>query len=233
MSDIFQEVEEDLRREKLKRAWDRYGIYVLGVAVLIVLITAGYRGYEAWQTSRARSNGDVFIAALDKAASSETVTPAQELVTFAEDAPGGYAMLAQFRAASAFAQAGELDRAREIFSALSTDGDIPALYQNLARVRLAGTLIDQGDIQQAQQTLAPMAEDTSNPFSSAAQELMGLTAYMSDDIAGARRWYGSVRDEAGAPEPLRTRARMMLALMEQSSAQGGDGSEATAAEETN
>ena len=48
MTDIFQEVEQDLRRERYKKAWDRYGIYVIAVAVLIVVGTAGWRGYLAW-----------------------------------------------------------------------------------------------------------------------------------------------------------------------------------------
>ncbi len=46
MSDIFREVDEDLRREQFKRLWDRFGTYVIGLAVLIVVVTAGYRGWD-------------------------------------------------------------------------------------------------------------------------------------------------------------------------------------------
>ncbi len=45
MSDIFREVEEEVRREQAKKLWDRYGAYVIGVAVLLVAVTAGYRGW--------------------------------------------------------------------------------------------------------------------------------------------------------------------------------------------
>ena len=233
MSDIFQEVEEDLRRERLKRVWDRYGIFVIGAALLIVLITAGYRGYDAWQTSRARSNGEAFTAALAAAEATTTTTPANELLAFAADSPQGYAMLARFRAASAFAQAGELEQARDLFRSLSTDGKVPALYQSLASIRLAETLIDLGEIDEAQQSVAAMAEDSSNPFNQSAQELMGLAAYQANDIAAAQRWYTAIRDAVGTPQALSLRARMMLALFEQSTSAADTGGTTGAAEETN
>jgi hypothetical protein len=42
MSDIFREVDEDLRREQVRKLWDRFAPYVIGLAVLIVAATAGY-----------------------------------------------------------------------------------------------------------------------------------------------------------------------------------------------
>ena len=67
MSDIFHEVDEELRRERLGKLWDRYGIFVIGAAVAIVLATAGHRGWQYWQTTRAAASGDKFVAAVDLA----------------------------------------------------------------------------------------------------------------------------------------------------------------------
>ena len=100
MSDIFREVDDDLRREQLKRMWDRYGTYVIGLAVLIVLVTAGWRFYEYWQEQRAEASGDRFVAALRLAEDgkhTEAVTALDELV---KDGSGGYPLLATFRSAA-------------------------------------------------------------------------------------------------------------------------------------
>ena len=64
MSDIFHEVDEDLRRDRAKALWDKYGIYVLGLAVAIVVVTAGVRGWQYWQETRAQASGDRYLAAL-------------------------------------------------------------------------------------------------------------------------------------------------------------------------
>ena len=38
---IEDEVNEELRRQQLKSIWDRFGIYIIGLAVLIILSVGG------------------------------------------------------------------------------------------------------------------------------------------------------------------------------------------------
>lgn len=233
MSDIFQEVEEDLRRERLKRVWDRYGIVVFAVALLIILITAGFSGYEWWTTKRERAAGDQFVAALAEAEDARTQTAAEALTAFAADAPGGYKMLATFRAGTVYEQAGEPETARDTFAALARESGIEPIYRDLANLRLAQTELDLGNYDAARQAVAAMAENTSTPFNASAQELMGLAAYGADDIADARRWFESLRDEAGVSPGLKARARFMLALITQSTKPSSSTGEPDATQETN
>ncbi len=100
MTDIFREVEEDIRRDQIKRAWDRLGPYVLGVAVLIVLGTAGYRGWEYWQGRQAAATGDRFIAALQLATDGKHDDAIKALQVIIYNGSGGYPVLARFRLAA-------------------------------------------------------------------------------------------------------------------------------------
>ena len=43
---FFREVNEELRSDQLQYVWKRYSRILIGVAVLVVLGTAGWRGYE-------------------------------------------------------------------------------------------------------------------------------------------------------------------------------------------
>ena len=52
MSDIFAEVDADLRRDRWQALWDRYGFLVIGGAVGIVLLVAIIVGYRAFQQSQ-------------------------------------------------------------------------------------------------------------------------------------------------------------------------------------
>lgn len=233
MSDIFQEVEEDLRRERLKKVWDRYGIFVLAAALAIVLVTGGYSGYEWWKTKRERAAGDLFVAALADAEGAPTSSVAETLTAFAEDAPAGYAMLARFRAATVYDQAGETQSARDAFAALAADSSVPETYRDVARLRLGQIELDLGNHEAVRQTVGPMAEDAGNAYNAAAQELMGLSAYAAGDIDAARRWYESLRDAAGVPAGVKSRARFMLALITQSSSAPSDAQKSDGAQETN
>ena len=60
MADIFHEVDEEVRREQLKRLWDRYSIYLIALAVLIVAGIGAWRGYEYWVAKRAAAAGAAF-----------------------------------------------------------------------------------------------------------------------------------------------------------------------------
>ena len=48
MSDIFDEVDEEVRREQFKKLWERYGNLFVALAVLIVAAVGGWRGCEYW-----------------------------------------------------------------------------------------------------------------------------------------------------------------------------------------
>ena len=64
MSELFNEVDEELRREQLKRLWDRYSLYIIALAILIVAGVGGWRGYEYLEGKKAAEAG----AAFDRAA---------------------------------------------------------------------------------------------------------------------------------------------------------------------
>ncbi len=64
MADIFHEVDEEVRRERLQKLWERYGIYVIALAVLIVAAIGVWRGYEYWETKKATAAGAAFELAL-------------------------------------------------------------------------------------------------------------------------------------------------------------------------
>ena len=54
MSDIFREIDEELRRENLLKLWSRYGSYIIAAAVLVVLIAGGI---FAWRDISRPSGG--------------------------------------------------------------------------------------------------------------------------------------------------------------------------------
>ena len=53
VADIFQEVDEEVRREQLKKLWDRYGYLLIALCVLMVAGVGGWRGYQYWQAKKA------------------------------------------------------------------------------------------------------------------------------------------------------------------------------------
>ncbi len=100
MNDIFREVDEDLRREQYKAIWSKYGIYIVVVAVLIVVATGGYRGWQYWQARQAAASGDRFVAALKMADDGKKQEAIAALGELAASGHGAYPYFANMRAAA-------------------------------------------------------------------------------------------------------------------------------------
>lgn len=212
MTDIFQEVEADLRRERAKRVWDKYGIYVIGVAVLIVALTAGYRGWEYWQTSRERAAGDRFMAALELAQEQNHTAAISALETFLADAPGGYRTLARLRLASELAITGEVEAAIDALEAVAADDGVDRHLRDLARLRGAYLYLDSGDAAAAQAEVDALAAG-SGAWSYPAKEIMGLADYERGELERARASFQDLAEDAAAPPDIRQRAELMLTVL--------------------
>ena len=89
MADIFHEVDEEVRREQLKKLWDRYSIYLIAAAVLIVLAIAAWRGYEYWVAKRAATAGAAYEAAASLIEQNKYAEADAAFAKVATDAPEG------------------------------------------------------------------------------------------------------------------------------------------------
>ncbi len=126
MADIFDEIEEDLRRDRMKLLWQRYGNYIIGLAVLIIIVVAGNQGYDYWKESESQTAGDAFFEAVGADESLDALT------TLVPDLPVGYEMLARFRIAALHAEDGDNFTAEQSFLALSEDNSIDIFYREVA-----------------------------------------------------------------------------------------------------
>ncbi len=212
MSDIFREVDEDIRNERFKRLWDRFGIYVIGVAVLIVVVTGGYRGWQYWQNSQAAATGDRFVAAINLADDGKHDEAIAALDEIAKDGSGAYPALASFRIASEKAAAGDVDGAVAAYDSIKSRGDVPPLVGDLARLRAAMLLSDSASVDELKARIGDLA-DTGNPWRENAREILGFAAFRADDLTAARTYFTEIADDQEGGQGARSRAQLMLSLI--------------------
>ncbi len=63
--DFIREVDEAVRQDQYKKLWDQYGIYALAAAVVLVAGVAGYKGWNSWQERKSGEAGAKFYASVD------------------------------------------------------------------------------------------------------------------------------------------------------------------------
>src|SRR5271156_1676531 len=97
VSDIFNEVDEEVRREQLKKLWERYSNLIIGVAILVVAAVGAWRGYEFWQARKAAEAGAAYEAAVQLSDEGKHSEAEEAFAKLAAQGTSGYRVLARMR----------------------------------------------------------------------------------------------------------------------------------------
>ena len=211
MSEIFDEVNEEVRRDQLKKLWDQYSIYIIALAILIIAGVGGWRGYQYLEAKKAAEAG----AAFDKAAElSEQNKHAEAEAAFADlsaKAPYGYRVLSRLRAA-AEVSARDKPAAAKMFDDIAADSSIGASERDIARIRAAQLLLETTTypnmLQRLESATAPGAT-----FRHTARELLALSAWRANDATATRQWLDMIANDGDTPPGLRSRGEALQALL--------------------
>ncbi len=211
MSELFDEVDEEVRREQLKKLWDRYSIYIIAAALLIIAAVAGWRGYEYLEAQKSAEAGAAFDAALELAEQNKHDEAQAAFDKLATTAPGGYRMLARLRAAGE-AAARDPQAGAKLYDELAADRSIGPEQQELARIRAAGLLLDTDSYPNMLQRLEAASKPDAT-FRHTARELLALSAWRANDVTAARQWLDMIASDGETPSAMRSRAEALQALL--------------------
>jgi hypothetical protein len=211
LADIFHEVDEEVRRERLQKLWDRYSIYIIALAVLIVALIGAWRGYEWWVAKQAALAGGQFEQALTLSEQGKHAEAEAAFAKIAAEAPAGYRQLARFRAAAELAQSKPAD-AVKAYDELAADPSLGQTLQDLASLRAGMLLVDSAPFSEMQKRLGPMAE-AGRSFRASAREMLALSAWRNNDLTAARRYIDMLASDAETPPGTRARAEVLSAVI--------------------
>lgn len=211
MSELFDEVDEEVRREQLKKLWDKYSLYFIALMVLVVAAVGGWRGYQYLEAKKAAEAGAVFEKAVELSEQGKHAEAETAFADLAAKAPSGYRTLARLRAA-AEASARDPKAAAKMYDDIAADSSVGSEWRDLARIRAAGLLVDSASYADIQQRLETSAEPKST-FRHSAREILALSAWRNNDMTAARKWVEAIAEDGETPPGLRSRAEALQALL--------------------
>ncbi len=211
MSDIFTEVDEEVRREQLKKLWDRYGNYVVAVVFLIIAGVAAWRGYDYWQVRQAAVAGAAYDAAARLAEEGKHGEAEAAFAKLATEGTAGYRVLARMREAAEIAER-DPKAAVAAYDRIASETAGQPLVSELAAIRAAFLLVDTARLDEMTQRLEPLAQP-SGAFRHSARELLALSAWRNGDTAAMRRWTDAAKNDPEAPSGVRARMDVLASLL--------------------
>jgi hypothetical protein len=211
VSELFDEVDEDVRRDQLKKLWDQYSIYLVAGALLIIAAVGGWRGYQYLEAKKAAEAGAAFDQAADLAEKNKPAEAEAAFTKLAAEAPSGYRTLARLRAAAEAAKR-DPQAAVKLYDEIAADRSVNVPEQDLAKLRAAGLLLETTTYDNMLQRLEPAAAPGST-YRHSARELLALSAWRSNNVVATRRWLDLIANDGETPTSLRTRTEALQALL--------------------
>ncbi|MGV8832207.1 MAG: tetratricopeptide repeat protein [Devosia sp.] len=208
---IFREVDEELRSDRMRALWRRFAPYVIGAAVGVVVIVAVNEGWTWYNTSKAAVSSEELYAAFDLADGGDLAAAQAQLDTLIADGSGNYPALAEFRKAGILAKDGKIVEAVAAYDALANAQTNPRLRE-LALVLGGNLMIDAGTLADVDSRVGSVVTDTS-PMRNAAREALGLAQYKAGDLAAAQASFEAVINDPMTQSTVRNRMGYYLAQL--------------------
>lgn len=208
---LMREIDEELRQDQFKKIWDLYGNYIVGVALAVVIVVAGYQGWQAYDKNRKTEATDHLIGAVELINQGDAEAALGVLQDISTKGVDGVSVIATFRKASVLSQQNDHAGASAAFKGIAADTGVPKRYRDLATLLAAGQELeaDKSNADAVIETLQPMSEPN-HAWRHSAREISAAAALVAGRKDQARDFLQAIVLDAQAPNGLRSRAQELL-----------------------
>ena len=216
MSDLFEEVEEQLRSERYRTIAMRSLPWVLGIAAVVLIAVFGVWGWQQYRDQQSAKASEQYAAALD-AMTTGRRDQAQQLWSQVAQSPSrAYKSLALMQLGGLKLAAGDTGGAVKLFDQ-AAEAAPDNIIGDAARLKSAFALLDTAPLKDLEGRLKPLMED-GHPYRVQAREALGFAKLMGGDMAGARGQFVVISQSLDANEGARERAKAAMDLIDSGSA---------------
>ena len=128
--EIFSEIEEDLHKERMKRLWSKYGKFLIGGVLSIIILVGGWQSFGIWQKSRFNNASNLYFNIIESSESNSEL--ALNKITSAKNLPGGYNLLLRFKNAEVLSKLNDISASQKIWEGILLDESIEKEYREIA-----------------------------------------------------------------------------------------------------
>ena len=205
---LEDEVNEELRRNQLKSIWDRFGVYIIGFAVLIILSVGGNEIINHLNNRVSQRESNAFDNALNLIENGNDSSGLDQLIKLTEGKTG-YKGLALFRLSSESLTNGNYQEAVDYLKKASLDKALTNNLRVFAKLKAGLILVDNGSFSEVDVLLKEIVEN-GGPFSFHAKEILALALIKNGRDLEAQEIFQEIANDASAPPVLARRAEIFL-----------------------
>lgn len=216
MTDLFEEVEEQLRSDRYRTLAIKALPWVIAVAAAALIAALAYWGWDSYTKGAANKASEQYAAALDAMAKGNEAQAVQLWTDVSKSPSRAYKSLALMHLGGVKLNHNQTDAAVQLFdqSATAAPDD---MIGDAARLKSAFALLDTRPYAELESRLTPLMKD-GHPYRIQAREALAFAKLMKGDAAGARADFVIIASSLDAPESVKARAGAAKDLIDSGSA---------------
>lgn len=218
MTDVFEEVEEEIRSERLKRLARTWLPVVGGVLAVALVAALSWWGWQSYETSRAHTASVAYQRGLEALQAGDGAGAETAFAEAEKSGNGAYKALALQQRAAIAVTANRIPDAVKLFDQAAGAAGDPILADT-ARFKAAMLLMDTGSREEIEARLEPLAAEN-RPLRPFAQEALGLVRLQHGQPAEAREMFVLLQLGQDVPDSIRQRAQAAIGMIDSNTAGG-------------
>jgi hypothetical protein len=216
VTDVFEEVEEQLRSDRYRQLARRALPWVLGLAAVALIATLAYWGWDYYRSQTVAKASEQYAAAVEAIQAGDTAKAKTLWTEASKSSAGGYKALSLMHLGALELEQNKVKEAVALWDRAAEAAPDP-LIGDAARLKSAFALLDTAPYAELEGRLKPMTEE-GRPYRTQAREALAFAKLAAGNLTGARSDFLVLSQVLDAGESTRFRAQAALGVIDSGSA---------------
>lgn len=216
---LFQEIDDDLKQEKMLNFWKKYGLYALLIVVVALTLAVSYESIIAWKNKKAQSWSDAYAYAFNLQVQGDFAKSIEVFQDIADKNNGIFKDLARIQIANVYLEQDNINEGLKVLQDFVKDDDANKSLRDAATIKLASYLLENAPAEQINALIAPLAAEK-GPWFNIAKEIQAMLAIRQQDFGSAKKLYSEILENPDSlQDGMKARAQDMIAVLNEAEAQ--------------
>ena len=212
MGDVFQEVDEDIRKDRIKSIWKRYRIFFILFLLFVISAVCFNSFWTQYKLKKVEERSEKYFFAMDEVkVNAQKAADALKIFSDEENDSSYHVLLVNLKEAAIRRSKNDLHNALNIYKNI-LGNNIEQVYKNYVQIQLVEVLMELGNLEEAKTILSDVS-NTNTAFASLAKEYIGYIAMQEGDLIKARNIFEELTESATTPITIKNRVKEILATL--------------------
>ena len=211
MANIFNEVDEDIRKERYQNLWSKYGKYIIGFLALIVIVFSLTQYLQLKNTSDNKKILDTYFSALENIEKNQLDLANQNLNIVYNEKNKILAAIGVIKLSQVYLEDNQKNKALSLLEDIYNNNSLESIYRELALYKYIMINFENIDVINIENMIDSI-ESNSNVFNLYFQEIIGIKHLTLGNAKKANSIFTNLSLDENTPFDLRMRLDKLIQI---------------------